>query len=131
VTRAGSKISVRDTYSVGWSNFSVARQVTVDAVADGEPVVAFSSRFSMQYAGTASTSSTSATSQFFMPSVWYHNSQDQLPPGALAGDPSAASILVREDRLPFPLVMHRDAVGTSVQVWGRLVMCAGLRCMVA
>jgi len=65
---------------------------------------AFSSRYSLQHreAGTL------RQRQFFMPSVWYLSSEQFAPPKALAGNLDAKFVLVREDRLPLPMIMIRD-----------------------
>ena len=39
-----------------------------------------------------------------MPSIWYDSSQEHVAPGALAGNASDPVVMVREDRLPLPLV---------------------------
>jgi hypothetical protein len=61
----------------------------------------FSSRFAL---GVDTPTGLDAPREFFMPGVWYLRSQPVTPPGALAGDLNASHVLIREDRLPLPLV---------------------------
>lgn len=103
VTAAGSRLTVVDIFQNTSEGFAVARHVTVQYAALHD--VAFSSRFSLASIMPA----TIRDRQFFMPGVWYLNSQSVSPPHAIAADLNARHVLVREDRLPLPLVMVRAA----------------------
>jgi len=78
------------------SSFAVRRQIQV--VSESSTEAGFSTRFSLQ-------ASSSVPREFFMPAIWYRGSPALAPAGSIAGDPDAEHILVREDRLPLPLVM--------------------------
>ena len=85
------------------AGFRLRRTVTVLATDDGDER-AFSTRFALAAPGGLA----GAQRSLFMPGVAYSNAS-ALPPGALAGDPLAAHILVREDRLPLPCAMAHFA----------------------
>jgi hypothetical protein len=100
ITPGGAVFHFSDAFSdVGASAFTVSRAVTVAAA--GDPLeYAFSTRFTLP----APPSLAAAPRELFIPGVSYENASALLPRGALAGDPFAAHVLVREDRLPLPLV---------------------------
>ena len=103
VSARGSRFHVADRFSAAAAGgFSVQRTVTVLAAGEGD--VGFSSRFSLVSDAAANLTDF----EFFMPGIWYRNSQALAPAKALAGDLGAHAILVREDRLPLPLVMLRE-----------------------
>lgn len=94
--------------TAGSSGFCLSRVVTVVSARGGSDEVAFATRVSVP----APDGLASQRRQLFFPGVTYDN-VSALPRGALAGDPLAASILVREDRLPLPFaaVVFPDAAG--------------------
>jgi hypothetical protein len=103
VSTRGSHFHVADRFSAAAAGgFSVQRTVTVLAAGEGD--VGFSSRFSLVSDAAAKLTEF----EFFMPGIWYRNSQALAPGKALAGDLGAPAILVREDRLPLPMVMLRE-----------------------
>lgn len=102
-TPGGSRFQVTDRYSIRENSLTVDRTVRVLAVGSEK---GFSSRFSL---ATASPT-TIRDREFFVPSVWYRQNRD-VPADALASDPDAEAVLIREDRLPLPLAMARDPKG--------------------
>lgn len=109
-TPGGAVFFFTDTFSnVTALGFNVERSVTVTSEGSGDEF-AFSSQFSL----LAPDELLHERKQFFIPGVSYQNASS-LPPNALAGDPLAAHILIREDRLPLPfvLVFYPDANGSS------------------
>jgi hypothetical protein len=106
VSPNGSVFMFRDTITNVSNGFSVSRSVTVAAAGTGD--YAFATQFSLQ----APAALSSAQRKLFIPGVSYEN-VTALPTGALAGDPNAAHILIREDRLPLPFVavVYPTAVG--------------------
>ncbi len=99
----GSKFLVIDKYDTSGSSLTVDR--TVRVLAAGTET-AFASRYSV-----ASVSPTRIRDrECFIPGVWYgHN--ENVPANALGSEPDAESVLIREDRLPLPVVMVRDPKG--------------------
>lgn len=97
VSQNGSVFYFQDTISNVSGGFSVARAVKVVSVGTGE--YAFATQFSLPAPATLSA----VKRKLFIPGVSYENST-ALSAGALAGDPNAVRVLVREDRLPLPLV---------------------------
>ena len=97
----GARLAFFDCFEVDAASWSVTvwRSVTIEGTSADE--VGFSTRFSLAPASTA-------VMDFFMPGIWYRGSPELAPPDSLAGDPDAPHILVREDRLPLPLVMARS-----------------------
>ena len=96
----GTVFSFCDTYSNATDGgFSVSRVVSIVAIGVSEEF-AFSSRFSI----FSPSALVSLPRQLFVPGVSYQNAT-ALPKGALAGDPQAPHILIREDRLPLPLAL--------------------------
>jgi hypothetical protein len=95
----GSTFLFTDNFSdVVASSFTVSRVVTL--LAAGDPAeFAFATRFSLP----APPALAAAPRELFLPGVSYENASALLPPGALAGNPLAPHVLVREDRLPLPL----------------------------
>ena len=78
--------------------FTLTRVVTILSI--GAEETAFASQFSLPApAGLAA-----ARRELSLPGLVYQN-LSALPRGALAGDPRAAHILVREDRLPLPFAL--------------------------
>ncbi len=102
---------VKDASSAG---FTLSRTVSVVATSSSSDEYAFSTRLSL----AAPDALAPQRRELFLPGVSYENASAQLPPGALAGDPLAAHILVREDRLPLPLALafFPDAGGASAQL---------------
>lgn len=96
-TSGGSTFSFRDEIiNSSGSSFSISRSVTVLVAGEEE---GFSTRLSLMSPEKLSLS----RRLFFIPGISYENNS-ALPPGALAGDPYAGHILIREDRLPLPFV---------------------------
>ena len=108
-TAGGARLSVADQYGVAeGGGFTVNRTVSVLDGGDGEVEVGFGSKFSI------GSDVPLRGLEVFIPGIWYGNrSQEATPPGALAGDVDAAAILVREDRLPLPMVAAWDPGGSS------------------
>jgi hypothetical protein len=103
VSARGSRFHIADNFSVtAGIGFVVRRRVTVTAAGEGD--IGFASRFSLVSDAAVSL----RQREFFMPGVWYLHSQALAPAGALAGDLDAPAVLVREDRLPLPMVMVRE-----------------------
>ena len=100
VSPSGATFLFEDAFSdASAAGFTLSRRVSVLAVGSGDEF-AFSTRFSMP----APDALAQARRELFLPGVSYQNAS-ALPSGALAGDPQAAAILVREDRLPLPLAL--------------------------
>lgn len=115
VTTAGSSFSFTDCIKSDASDtgFVVQRSVKVVTVSSSESVKGFSTRFSLTPAAAAANSAPN----YFMPGILYRNSSAYAPPAALAGDLAARHILVREDRMPLPLVMsHSAESGASAEL---------------
>ncbi len=111
-TPGGSELHVLDTFAAaGSGGFVVQRTVTVAEAGEGE--AAFSSRFSLASQDPA----TLREREFFMPGVWYLNSQAVTPPHALAGDLDASAVLLREDRLPLPMILSRVSCHDIAAIW--------------
>ena len=124
-TPEGSIIDVADAYTnsseADCDGFSLRRNVTIlmprnsglwssgGGNMGGEDVVAFSSRYTLD----APPPLARAPRGLFLPGISYSNAS-ALPPHALAGDPLAAYILVREDRLPLPFALaHFPGAGAA------------------
>ena len=92
------------------TSFSIVRSVTI--IAKGADEIGFSTQFSL-FAPQVSQS----RHQFFIPGISYQNISS-LPPNALAANPNASYILIREDRLPLPfvLVFYPDNKGSSMKL---------------
>ena len=127
---AGVSLEVVDSYSVGAHDDADVTVLLTRRVGVGDnngrrrqhsPAAAtpgFSSRFSLgPIPKSAGPAVRIRDRDWLMPGVWYKDSYGVVPPGALAGDPDAATILVREDRLPLPLVMAYDpATGNAAEL---------------
>jgi hypothetical protein len=98
---------------------AVMRTVTVLAAAAAAAAAAASDEFafSTRFSLAAPDVLAQERRELFLPGVAYQNAT-ALPSGALAGDPLAAHILVREDRLPLPfaLAYFPDAGGAAAQL---------------
>ena len=81
--------------------FTLRREVEVLSLGSGGDA-AFATQFSLP----APPALWALPRDLFVPGVAYQNAS-ALPPGALAGDPRAAHVLIREDRLPLPLAQLR------------------------
>lgn len=108
ITERGSAFEVTDTWRAVAADgaWTVARRVEVKTVGVGD--VGFSSRLSL----TDHQRLTFKDCDFFMPGVWYKDNA-HVPPRALAAPPvdgtmPDVSVLIREDRLPLPLIAERD-----------------------
>ncbi len=98
----GSRFQFADRYRVqAGERFEIERQVTVLAKGAGD--AAFSSRFSL----IAPSPTRITDCDVLMPGVWY-GQNTHVPPTALASHLDDRTILVREDRLPFPLLALRQ-----------------------
>ena len=98
VTPGGSLFFISDVYKNDAAVLELTRSVTV--LSGGAEEYAFSSQFSL----LAPPSLRGVPRELFVPGVAYQN-VSAVPTGALAGDPLAAVILIREDRLPLPLAL--------------------------
>jgi hypothetical protein len=102
-TPGGARLVVVDQFDRAEESGGFTFNRTVSVLDGGDDEVAFGSRFSLGRTVSAHELSV------FIPGVWYGNrSHEATPPGALAGDVDAAAILVREDRLPLPMVVAYD-----------------------
>ncbi len=102
-TPGGSRFLVTDRFSTTESGLVLDRTVRVLAAGSEK---GFSSRFSV----ATGSPTTIRDREFFIPGVWYLRNQE-VPPDALASEPDAEAVLVREDRLPLSLAMVRDPKG--------------------
>lgn len=108
-TPGGARLVVVDQFDRAEESGGFTFNRTVRVLDGGEDEAAFGSRFSLGRTVSARELS------FFIPGVWYGNrSHEATPPGALAGDVDAAAILVREDRLPLPMVVAYDPHSVSL-----------------
>ena len=111
----GAVLRFEDAYSAcSACALTLARSVTVlSAGAGGE--VGFATQFSLPSPPALAR----APRRLFMPGVAYEDAA-ALPAGALAGDPDAPAVLVREDRLPLPLVVaHYAGAGAGALTHAR------------
>lgn len=99
-TPGGSSLLVTDQYQNVASGFVIDRTVRVLTVGTDK---AFASRFSLVH----STPSRIRDNEFFVPGVWYKRNES-VPKNALAADPDAEVVLIREDRLPLPIALVRN-----------------------
>eukprot|EP00040_Diaphanoeca_grandis_P033358 m.204228 g.204228 ORF g.204228 m.204228 type:complete len:730 (-) comp32881_c2_seq5:150-2339(-) len=114
----GSVLWLVDSYLPSSKGVRMSRKITVTAETTPPPPhpsttsgdhgvdYAFSSRYTLK----SRKALTLKQREFFMPGIWYLNSDKIAPPGAIAGDLDAKYVLVREDRLPLPMVLVRDPV---------------------
>lgn len=97
---SGAVFSIRDVYASGPhpDTFRLNRELTVvqPGKADG-----FQSRFRL------ASSSGFADHEYFIPGIWYRDNS-KARPGALGTSKTDELFLIREDRMPLPLVMMRD-----------------------
>lgn len=115
VTPGGSVLQVADTFANATkAGFRLDRSIQVVSASPDE--AGFSSRVSIIRSSEQICPDAPAATdaEFFMPGVWYRRNEGAVPPGSLAGDSQAATILVREDRLALPLVSVRDPASGSV-----------------
>ena len=98
-SKTGSVFAFTDIYSkTGTRNsFVISRQVEVARVGDD---AGFLSRFSLH------SSSNLASHDFFIPGIWYGNNE-LARRGAMGTSPNHDYFIIREDRMPLPLVMMR------------------------
>ena len=103
-TPSGSIFEFRDTYRPGQvaNSFELARQVDVRSPAASD--TGFLTRFGLQ----AVVPSPTREHDCFVPGIWYKDNH-YVPPRALAANPSEERILIREDRMPLPLIMMRSS----------------------
>ena len=102
-TPAGSEIIVNDVWTEKGDTRCLVRDVTVQTVAAGD--VGFATGVEVD----APTDVLDAA-DVFVPGVWYGSSAN-TPPSGLIGDIGQADFLIREDRLPLPLVSVRAKPG--------------------
>ena len=102
-TASGTVFDFDDTYTPGKAPnfFLLARKVAVQAPATND--VGFLSRFSLR----AATPSSLREHDVFIPGIWYLDNQ-HVPSWALAANLSDDAFVIREDRMPLPLVMMRN-----------------------
>ncbi len=102
-TRAGSKISFRDTYRTLESDhlFEMIREVEI--LESNPSDLGFATRMCFENNADMSLHDY----DFFVPGVWYKDNA-YVKPGSLASDYSDEKILIREDRLPLPFIMLRE-----------------------
>ena len=112
MTEAGSVFEVTDIYTriAPTDEFNIARQV--DVLETSADDVGFLSRFQVARIGGRAL----LDQELFIPGICYQKNE-HVPPHSLAADFSEEDIIVREDRLPIPLVMVRDPVdGVTVSL---------------
>ena len=99
----GSVFHFSDTYARGPvdQSFELTREITVGTPSSEDE--GFCSQFSLQ----AAAPSPLQDCEVFVPGIWYRNNQ-HVPRGALAGNLADEHFLIREDRMPLPLVMMRN-----------------------
>lgn len=99
----GSQFHITDMFRAlpGAGAFIVSRVVSISAASASD--AAFNSRFSLP----PRMPSAMASSDFFVPGVWY-KSNAHVPPTALASRMDDHFYYFREDRLPLPLATVRD-----------------------
>lgn len=97
---SGAAFSIQDVYSPGTrpNTFRVNREVTVLRSGNEE---GFQSRLRL------SSSAGFADHEYFVPGVWYRDNA-KARPGALGTSKTDERFLIREDRMPLPLVMMRE-----------------------
>jgi len=111
-TVAGSQFDFADTYETGRFGNTVLlnRSVAVRTPATND--VGFLTRFSL----SAVQPTRLRHHQFFIPGNWYLDNSN-FPPSALAASQSDEHILIREDRMPLPLIMmHNSRNGVSLSL---------------
>ncbi|MGD2174375.1 MAG: hypothetical protein PVJ27_03145 [Candidatus Brocadiaceae bacterium] len=105
----GSALQFTDRYSLGPDTGAVTLRRTVTATAVAEAEVAFNSRlrlFLPEGRGLRDL-------EVFVPGVWYGD-DSHLPDTALASHYDDRFFMIREDRMPLPLVAARDkSAGTT------------------
>ncbi len=114
-TERGSVFQVTDTWRAAPEEgaWTVMRRVEVKTAGVGD--LGFSSRLSL----LPRSALTFKDCDFFMPGVWYKDNA-HVPPHALAAPPVDGAmpdtkVLIREDRLPLPLIAERDKrTGTTL-----------------
>ena len=102
-TPAGSRFEFTDTYTAGAIGNTVRLARLVAVAAAGADDAGFLTRFSLSGAPSLKLQQ----QELFIPGVWYRDNE-HLPASALNADPGGELYLVREDRLPLPLVMLRE-----------------------
>ncbi|WP_226894705.1 hypothetical protein [Luteolibacter marinus] len=100
-TPAGSVFLFNDRYTATDEAIELERRVAVESVAAIDE--GFVSSFKLGLPGDRSLSER----ELFIPGICYRKNA-HVPAHALAADLSEESIVVREDRMPLPLVMTRD-----------------------
>ena len=115
-TPGGATIAFADAWADvgaggGDSAARLRRTVAVVAAPGGGGEIAFSTRLAV----AAPAALAGAARRLFVPGVAYSDAA-ALPAGALAGDPLAAHILVREDRLPLPFALAHFAGAGAARV---------------
>lgn len=111
-TAAGTRFEFADTYRVGRQadTFLLEREVTIRS--PGSRDTGFMTRFSLESSQPAPL----GEQEVFIPGVWYLQNQ-HVPEHALAADLSDNVFLIREDRMPMPLVMLRNkASGATISL---------------
>ncbi len=98
----GSRFEVRDVYSVKRSSgFKLARELEVVKAGGGDKV------FNSIYGVAITRDGELLANEYFMPGVWYRTNFEMQMAGVLAADASDKYFVVREDRLPLPMVTAR------------------------
>jgi len=100
ISPGGAILLFTDIYdNVSTTAFLFNRTVVVLSTGDSAET-SFATQFSLPAPAALATQQW----ELFIPGVSYQDAGCLLPSGALAGDPNASNILIREDRLPLPLV---------------------------
>lgn len=99
----GSVFHCADAYTAGpiANSFVVAREITLWQAGTND--AGFLSRFSV----SETTPALLREHEFFIPGIWYRDNRN-VPAHALAADLADNYFIIREDRMPLPLVMMRD-----------------------
>jgi len=114
----GSEFHLKDVFRpaarISTNGFKFSRSITV--LKKGPYEVAFSSRFSLADPAHLQATGAFVDREFFMPGVWYLDGRGMSPNEAIAADVGSSAVLVREDRLPYPLVLTRNPESNKVAV---------------
>lgn len=101
-TAGGAVVAFVDCFVMQSSDSFVVQRRAKVLLPSSSDEHAFSTRFSL------APTDPGCCSELFMPGILYRGSPALAPPGSLAGDPNATHVLVRDDRMPLPLVMARS-----------------------
>ena len=98
---SGSVFRINDTYSTSLTGNSFLLSREVNVISSSKNDIGFLSRFSLQ------ASSSLEDQEVFIPGIWYKDNS-QARPGALGTNLTDNYFIIREDRMPLPMVMMRN-----------------------